>query len=315
MFRKAEKTKAKLRLALYGPAGSGKTFTALRLANGIGGTVALIDTEHGSSELYADRFEFDVCNLEDKRISGYIKALRAAQQAGYEVVIIDSLTHAWEELKAFVDENAKNYRGNNWSAWSDANPKQRAFVEAILTYPGHVIATMRSRTEWTTETTSNGKVKPVRVGLQPEQGKGIEYEFGVLMQMDSNHGGTVVKDRTSQLQGKYIEEPGEEMGRWLSEWLSKGSEPKPAPKQGAPDEVAPIDDDTGPAPQVVEDEAPAPATPEHIGRLVAEMGRPAFIAAVKRLRDGAPVTAESLPTQAEVLKIEADLRANASEAA
>jgi hypothetical protein len=174
-FKKATKSTTKLRAALFGPSGAGKTFTALRIAAGLGGPVAVIDTERGSASKYADRFAFDVLDLEHAGIPSYQGAIEAAAQAGYPVLVIDSLSHGWQELLQEVDRlaNAK-YRGNTWSAWSEGTPKQRALVNAILTYPGHVIATMRSKTEWSIESDGKGKQKPVRVGLAPEQGKGIE---------------------------------------------------------------------------------------------------------------------------------------------
>lgn len=220
-FKKATKAAAKLRLALFGPSGAGKTYTALRVAKGLGGKVAVIDTERGSASKYADRFEFDVCELEDKSIDGYIEVMYAAGNAGYGVLIIDSMSHGWQELLEQVDKlAASKYRGNSWSAWSEGTPKQKKFVEAILTYPGHVIATMRSKTEWTTSKNDRGKDTPVRVGLAPEQGKGIEYEFDMLLELSVEHVGNVLKDRTGKFQDKLIDKPGEEFGRELAAWLA-----------------------------------------------------------------------------------------------
>lgn len=225
-FAKATKAKAKLRAAIFGPSGAGKTYTALRIAKGMGGPVALIDTERGSASKYADRFEFDVLDLDEKSIASYCEAIHAAAGAGYEVLVIDSLTHAWQELLADVDKLAKaKYRGNTWSAWSDGTPKQRKLIDAILDFPGHVIGTMRSKTEWSQETDHNGKTKPVRVGLAPEQGKGIEYEFDLLLELSVDHIGSVLKDRTGKFQDQMIELPGEEFGAELAAWLSDG---KPA---------------------------------------------------------------------------------------
>ena len=225
-FTKATKERAKLRLAIFGPSGSGKTYTALRMATGLGGKIAVIDTERGSASKYADRFGFDVLELEERDIKMYVHAIGAAGKAGYPVLIIDSLTHAWKELLQEVDKLAKTkYSGNTWSAWSDGTPRQNALVDAILNYPGHVIATMRTKTEWVTETTSNGKTKPVRIGLAPEQGKGIEYEFDLLMEMTIDHFCTVIKDRTGRFQDRIIENPDEKLGAELREWLNDGVKP------------------------------------------------------------------------------------------
>lgn len=223
-FKKATKEQARLRLALFGPSGAGKTFTALRIGNGLGGNIAVIDTERRSASKYADRFEFDTEDLEKRAIADYVHVIKEAAKAGYKVLIIDSLTHAWQELLQEVEQLARSkYKGNTWSAWSDGTPKQRQLIEAILAYPGHVIVTMRSKTEWVSEQGDNGKSKPVRVGLAPEQGKGIEYEFDLLVELSVDHFGTIIKDRTGKFQDKILDRPGEDFGKELAAWLSEGS--------------------------------------------------------------------------------------------
>lgn len=237
MFKKATKEAAKLRAAIFGPSGAGKTFTSLRLATGIGGRIAVIDSERRTASKYADRFDFEVCDLGagQHRISDYVAAIRAAGEAGFDVLVIDSLTHAWQELLTEIDAIAKaKYRGNTWSAWSDGTPKQKALIDAILDFPGHVIATMRSKTEWTTEKEgSSGKSAPRRVGLTPEQGKGIEYEFDMLFELSVEHILTVIKDRSGKFQDQIIDSPGEALGAEMRAWLDEG-----APAMSIPDQIA-----------------------------------------------------------------------------
>jgi len=229
-FKKATKAQAKLRAAIFGPSGAGKTFTSLRVATGLageGGRIAVVDTERGSASKYADRFSFDVMELEDQSIDGYVAAIREAAFAGYPVLVIDSLSHGWQTLLEEVEKLAKaKYRGNTWSAWSEGTPLQRRLVQAILAYPGHVIATMRSKTEWTTVDDGRGKKSPQRVGLAPEQGKGVEYEFDLLVEISTEHIANVIKDRTGKFQDKLIEKPGERFGQELAAWLGSGA---PAP--------------------------------------------------------------------------------------
>ena len=229
-FQRASKSQSKLRAAVFGPSGAGKTYSCLRIAKGLGGQVALIDTEHGSASKYADRFEFDTLFLEDRTIGGYIEAIRAARD--YDVLIIDSLSHGWWELLEEIDKlaNAK-YRGNTHAAWSEGTPKQKELVEAILSFPGHLLATIRSRTEWTSEKDERtGKSRPVRVGLAPDQGKGIEYEFDLLLELSTEHLARVIKDRTGKFQDQLIEKPDETFGQALRDWLQEGTAAKtPAP--------------------------------------------------------------------------------------
>ena len=230
-FKKATKAQAKLRAAVFGPSGAGKTFTSLRVATGLagdGGRIAVIDTERGSASKYADRFSFDVLELEDQSIDGYVAAIREAGAAGYTVLVIDSLSHGWQTLLEEIEKLAKaKYRGNTWSAWSEGTPLQRRLVQAILAYPGHVLATMRSKTEWTTVDDGRGKKSPQRVGLAPEQGKGVEYEFDLLVEISTEHIANVIKDRTGKFQDKLLEKPGEDFGRELAAWLADG-DPAPA---------------------------------------------------------------------------------------
>ena len=234
-FQKATKAQAKLRAAFFGPSGAGKTFTALRVATGMAGgrPIAVIDTERGSASKYSDRFEFQVLELEDQTVDGYVAAIKLAASEGFAVLVIDSLSHAWQSLMDEIDLLAKTkFKGNAWSAWSEGTPKQRKLVQAILGFNGHIIATMRSKTEWTTVDDGRGKKAPQRIGLAPEQGKGVEYEFDLLVEISTEHIANVIKDRTGKFQDKLIDKPGEDFGRELAAWLADGvpSQPEPAAK-------------------------------------------------------------------------------------
>jgi hypothetical protein len=230
MFTPASKEATKLRVAILGPSGAGKTMTALRLAKGIGGRIALIDSERRSASKYANHprygFQFDTHNLPPggQTVADYITAISGAAEMGYEVLIIDSLSHAWQELVAEVELLAKSsrHKGNTFSAWSEGTPKQKGLINAILDYPGHVIATMRSKTAWA-EGERNGRKSLERIGLAPEQGKGIEYEFDMLMEITPDHVATFLKDRSDMFQDKNFLNPGEDLGRQMAEWLEAGT--------------------------------------------------------------------------------------------
>jgi len=231
-FVNAERTQLYLRCALFGPSGSGKTMTALRMAKGIadkmGVPVAVIDTEAKSATKYADRFAFKVDNLEKKTIDHYLASMEDAKKARYKVLVIDSLSHAWRELTEEVDRIAQSSASKNtFSPWAKVNPKQKRFIDAILNYPGHIIATMRSKTEWVIGEGKNGKTAPEKLGLAPEQGKGIEYEFDLLMEMNQGHQALVTKDRTGKFQDETLEKPGEDFGVALYDWLASGKPEMP----------------------------------------------------------------------------------------
>jgi len=226
-FAKAERTQLYLRCALFGPSGSGKTMSALRMAKGIaekmGVPVAVIDTEARSASKYADRFAFVVDNLKEKTIDHYLASMEDAAKAGYKVLVIDSLSHAWRELTEEVDRiSLRSNSKNTFTPWAQVSPKQKRFINAILNYPGHIIATMRSKTEWVIGANKDGKTVPEKIGLAPEQGKGIEFEFDLLIEMNQAHNAAVTKDRTGKYQDAVIEKPDEGFGVALYEWLASG---------------------------------------------------------------------------------------------
>jgi hypothetical protein len=244
MFVEAVKSESKLRLGLVGPAGSGKTMTALRIAHGLskGERFAVIDTEHGSASLYARIIRFHRCNLQSFEVENYISAITEAGNAGYPVLVIDSLSHAWSGkggILEFVDAAGKRSAGGNFSAWRDATPRHNSLVEAILSCPCHVIVTMRSKTEYVIEK-ENGRTTVRKVGLQPVQRDGMEYEFTVCGDVTSDHDLCITKTRAPFLKDKVIREAGEELGKQLAQWLEDGEEVAPYREPVAP--VASIDD-------------------------------------------------------------------------
>jgi hypothetical protein len=242
LFRKASKEQARLRMALVGPSGGGKTFSALAIAQGLGGRVALIDTEHGSASKYADLFDFDTLGLAVFHPGNYIEAIKAAEKEGYRVLVIDSLSHAWAGQGGVleqVDAAAKRSQSkNSFTAWRDVTPLHNALVDAILQSGCHVIATMRAKTEYVLEPDERGKLVPVKKGLAPIQRDGMDYEFDVVADMTLQHDLMVGKTRWNAIDQKVIRNPGREFGEALAGWLSDGKAKvaeanRPAPHQAA----------------------------------------------------------------------------------
>ncbi len=224
MFRKAERKKAKLRLGILGPAGSGKTYSALLIAQGLGGKVALLDTEHGSGELYSQMTDYDVATLTPPFTpQRYIEVIREAEKAGYNVLIIDSLSHAWQGEGGVLDmhDKASLATRNSFTAWREVTPHHNALVDAILQSPIHIIATMRTKTAYEV-TSENGKTKVAKVGLAPVQREGMEYEFTIVFDLSfDGHVATATKDRTSLFDGRHFV-PNVETGKELLDWLESG---------------------------------------------------------------------------------------------
>jgi nucleoside-triphosphatase THEP1 len=310
-FKVATKAAAKLRLGLIGPPGSGKTMTGLRIASGLGGRIAVIDTERGSASLYAGErgLAFDVQELDTYEVERFIQAIRDAAEAGYSTVVIDSLSHAWAGkggILEYVDNAGKrNQGGGNFGAWRDATPRHNALVDAILGAPVHVICTLRSKVEYVVENVG-GRNQVRKVGLQPVQRDGLEYEFTVVGDVSQDHDLVVTKTRAAWLKDAVIREAGEDLGKKLAAWLSEGT-------------AGPVEAIRRP-PATVEPEsaqAPPPDT-RASGRLVARalllIGKAATAFECDELReriDARLVAGEISNAEAEELLVQLDARESA----
>lgn len=226
-FVDAVKEQEKARIALDGPSGSGKTWTALSLAQGLGQRIAVIDTERRSARKYADIFAFKTLEMHAYDPRDLVKALAAAADGGFDVVIIDSLSHFWmgtDGMLEQVDRVAKRSpSGNSWGAWKDVTPIEKQMIDAMLSFPGHVIATMRTKTEWVVGEDDRGRKSPQKIGLKAEQRAGIEYEFDIVGDLDLAHNLVVSKSRMATLADRVVEKPDAELGAEILQWLSDGT--------------------------------------------------------------------------------------------
>lgn len=227
MFKKAERKQAKLRLALAGPSGSGKTYSALLIAKGIGGRIAVLDTETGSASLYSDLVDFDVVDLAAPFTpERYIEVIMAAEKAGYDTLIIDSYSHEWTGSGGCLEANEQlahsKFKGNTWAAWNETTPRHRKLTNKILGSPMHIICTMRSKTE----TVQGEGKKIIKLGMKSEQRDGTDYEFTVVLDVGhDSHEASASKDRTKLFGGTY-EVITEKTGRKLLDWLNGGTSAK-----------------------------------------------------------------------------------------
>jgi hypothetical protein len=244
MFKPAVRKQARLRLGLMGPPGSGKTYTALLLAKHLGAKkVAVIDSERGSAKLYSDLVPFEVCELESFAAERYIEAIQFAERNGFDVLVIDSLSHAWsgkDGILEYKDKQtaASKSRDSFGAGWRDATPLHNKLVDAILSFKGHVIATLRTKTEYVIEEGANGKKYPRKVGMAPIQRDGVEYEFTVVGDFVDPMKLAITKTRCPTLTDAVILKPGREMAEALLEWLNLG-EPEAEPAPEAPPEKSP----------------------------------------------------------------------------
>lgn len=224
-FTPATRTSTKARIALCGPSGSGKTWTALTLAHALGERIAVIDTERGSASKYAgvNRWAFETVAPGSFAPDALTALLAEAGQEGFDVLVLDSWSHYWMGVDGMleqVDRRARN--GNNFSGWKEVRPDERRMIDALISYPGHVIATLRVKTEYVIEENDRGKKVPRKIGLKPEQREGIEYEFDLVGDMDHDNNLTVSKSRIPALTRAVIREPDAELGKTIRAWLEDG---------------------------------------------------------------------------------------------
>lgn len=229
---KAQRTRAKARVGISGPSGSGKTYSALLFAYGLVGDwekICVIDSEVGSSNNYAHLGEFNVLELSAPfSPDRYIEAIKAAESAGMEAIVIDSVSHEWDGKGGCLEINdhlaQTKYKGNTWAAWSETTPRHQKFIEAIVGSKAHIIATSRSKTE---TTLVDGK--PKKVGTKDIQRDGFEYEMTLMFNIDrDSHFAMAVKDRTSLFIDRDPFKLSIQTGEEFRKWLETGIDPRKA---------------------------------------------------------------------------------------
>jgi hypothetical protein len=220
-FEKAEHTPSFLRMGISGPSGSGKTRGALEIARGLvgpSGSIGLIDTDRGRSRTLAGLFDFDISVPAEAHFEAIAATLAASS---YDVVIIDTISAPWRALLDELDVIARQkFGGDSRSAWREGGPRVKSFFDAIHRHPCHVLCTMRSDTDWSSSTGPASSILApgvTRIGLRPEQTKGVEYEFDLFAIAQPDRSFRVIKDATGSVQDRYFDRVGPELGRALAE--------------------------------------------------------------------------------------------------
>ncbi|MCA6533878.1 MAG: AAA family ATPase [Pseudanabaena sp. M135S2SP2A07QC] len=223
-FQKATKENIKLRMALYGPPGCGKTYTALQLASCMGKRIGLIDTEHGSSRKYGNLFNFEVLELSKFGPSQYYNAIESAEESGFDYLIIDSLSHAWYAELDVVGSDVRN--------WAKVRPIERQLWDKIISSSCHIIATMRSKIEYeygATEISGKQKMTSVRkIGTAPIQKEGSEYELDICGLLDDQNTLMISKSRCPEISSGIYPKPGKKFAEIVQNWLNDTSSPSQA---------------------------------------------------------------------------------------
>ena len=220
-LRKSSKKQAKIKLALQGCAGSGKTYSALLLAFGLcndWSKIAVIDSENGSADLYAHLGQYNVLPLQDNFTpETYVEAIKVCEDAGMEVIIIDSISQCWDNLL----EYHANLPGNSFTNWQKTTPRMNAFMQKILQSNSHIVCTMRCKQDYVLNE-KNGKMVPEKVGLKAVMRDGVDYEFTIVFDINMKHQALASKDRTSLFIGKPEFTITAETGKKILEWCNDG---------------------------------------------------------------------------------------------
>ncbi len=229
-FQRATKAQLKARLAIDGPTGSGKTWTSLEVARGLAGDdgrIVLIDSERGSGALYSDEFAYDYFRFEPPYDPAKLtEVVRAAETQGYDVIVVDSLSHFWEGEGGtldIVDAAAQRSHGNTYAGWKVGTPALRHLIDALLGLDAHLIVTMRSKMEYLLTENDKGKQVPTKVGMAPVMRAGVEYEFQLVGDMDLEHRMVITKSRCKVLADQVIQpNRAPDMAETFKKWLGSG---------------------------------------------------------------------------------------------
>ena len=237
VFERVTRQRAKLRMALTGVSGAGKTLGALYIAGGITGDwgrVALIDTEHERARFYADRSDLGTGAFLYAAMRPPFSPERyrelvgeAAAAVGEDgVVIVDSLSHAWNAeggVLEIKDRIAAKDGQNSYTAWAEAGREQTRLINSILSVPCHTICTMRSKMAYAMQEDERGRQRPVKLGMAPVQRDDTEYEFDIVLDIGRDHVATASKDTT--FLDKYGEVITPDLGAKLRDWLNENGGP------------------------------------------------------------------------------------------
>ena len=223
-LQEASRKQAKIKMAIQGPSGGGKTMSALLIAYGLCGLwerIAVIDTENHSADLYAHLGKYKVLSISAPFApEKYIDALNLCVSSGIEVVIIDSMSHEWDGSGGILETHSR-MTGNSYTNWAVVTPRHNAFVQAMLQSPVHIIGTIRSKQDYVLSE-RNGKMVPEKVGLKGITREGLDYEFTLVLDINIRHYATASKDRT----GLYIDKPefmpSSAIGIKIRDWCNAG---------------------------------------------------------------------------------------------
>jgi hypothetical protein len=247
-IRKATRQSARLVIALYGLSGSGKSFSALLLARGIAGDgkVVMIDSESGRGEAYADEIPggYDVLPLDPPfSPARYVEAIEAAEKAGAKVIVIDSVSHEWENTGGVLDMAGANEGDGKkgLAVWKGPKIEHSRLVLKMQQSSATIIVCLRAKYK-NRQVKQNGKTEIVRDEfLSPIQSDDFIFETTVHFEIQQDHTVIMTKPFTPALNRCFPDDRAKpftvETGKAVAEWAKGGnagrSQEPEKPKQDA----------------------------------------------------------------------------------
>lgn len=226
----AEREKVKLMIGLTGPSGAGKTYSALQLAYGLTKDwkkITLADTENGSALYYAGNTgEWGHIDFPPHMRNGYHPDNWCAlidyveSDPTCEVLILDSISHEWNGVGGTLELH--NRAGGRFDSWAKVTPIHNRFIDKMRNSRLHIIATMRAKQDYVLEQNDKGKSAPVKVGLASVQREGLDYEFGVMFDINIKHFAESSKDRTGLFSEMGAFQISQDIGDMLLQWVNSG---------------------------------------------------------------------------------------------
>jgi len=224
-LKKATRKQVKLKLGLSSVSGGGKTYSALLIAYGLcndWSKIAVVDTENDSASLYSHLGNYNTISLKAPfSPERYVEAIKTCEDAGMEVIIVDSITHEWDGKGGIIDIS-NSMTGNSFTNWAKITPRHQSFIDAILQSKCHIITTVRRKQDYEMTKDSNGKLQVQKAGLKEITRDGYEYELTLNLEINTNHAASCSKDRTGLFVGKPEFMITVETGKLIKDWCEKG---------------------------------------------------------------------------------------------
>lgn len=229
-IRKATREQIYTKIALMGSSGSGKSYSALRLAVGMQkklekllgrpAKILMANTEGSRGLYYANEFDYDIADIEAPYTPEvFIELIDDAVEAGYDILVMDSVSPEWEGKGGCLEMHAM--LGGKVTDWKSISPRHDKFLDAIEKSPIHIIATLKGKDQYEIDKDEKGKVSVKKLGLGTRQREGFEYRFTCTFSIDQKtHLASAQKDNTHIFENSAGELLSEAFGERIIDWAN-----------------------------------------------------------------------------------------------